>query len=148
MMPGSITITSTPKSLDLEPHRVGERLDRVLGRVIDATSGNVKRPPIDEMFTIFPEPLLAHLRQHEAAHRQQAEHVGVELGANALVGDRLDRARLAAAGVVDEHADRALGRLDRLHGSPPRPSSVTSSASVLQPFASRSASVSGRRAVA
>ena len=110
--------------------------------------GNVKRPPIERDVHDLAPALLAHPRQHEAAHRQQAEHVGVELGADALVGDRLDRARLAVARVVDEHADGALGLHDRVHGRRRDASSVTSSASVRQPLASSSASVSGRRAVA
>jgi hypothetical protein len=64
--------------------------------------------------------LLAHLGQHEPAHRQQAEDVGVELGADALVGYGLDRAGLAVARVVDQHADGALRRLDRLDGGAAR----------------------------
>ena len=107
--------------LDLEPHRVGQRLDRVLGRVVDAAAREREAPAHRRDVHDLAPALLAHLRQHQTAHRQQAEHVGVELGANALVGDRLDRARLAVAGVVDEHADRTLGRLDRLHRGPPRP---------------------------
>jgi hypothetical protein len=54
--------------------------------------------------------LLAHARQDQPGEGQRAEHVGFELGAHALVGDRLDGSRLAVAGVVDQHADRALGR--------------------------------------
>ena len=59
---------------------------------------------------------LPHLGEDGTAHAEQAEDVGVELGAHALVRDRLDRTRLAVAGVVDQHADGALGLLDRRHG--------------------------------
>ena len=57
-----------------------------------------------------PAPALAaHARQRELAHPDQAEDVGLELAADRVEVDRLDRARLAVAGVVHEHADRALG---------------------------------------
>ena len=50
--------------------------------------------------------------------RTSAEDVGLELAAHVVHGDRLDRARLAVAGVVDEHADRAVLGLD-LRRRPP-----------------------------
>ena len=63
-------------------------------------------------------------------------------------GNGLDGAALAVAGVVHEHADRALGLLDASTAVRIEASSVTSSASVTQPSSARSSIDSTRRAVA
>ena len=96
----------------------------------------------------MPQRLAAHSRQGELAHPDEPEHVRLELAAHHVERNVLDRARLAVAGVVDEHSDRALGLLHRADRGRIEASSVTSSASMRQPFSCRSAIDSGRRAVA
>ena len=44
------------EALDLVAQRVGDRLDRVLGRVVETTAREDELPPIEEMFTIRPKP--------------------------------------------------------------------------------------------
>ena len=50
---------------------------------------------------------LAHRRQHRLGHGDQAEHIGLELGAIALLVRLLDRGEVAIARVVDEHVEAA-----------------------------------------
>ena len=133
---------------DLEAEGVGERLDRVLGRVVDAAAGEdelaAHRADVDDPALAG----LAHAGQHELAHPHQAEDVGLELPADAVHRDRLDRAALAVAGVVDQGADRAVGSstsatalaIELLVGDVERQR--------LAPAAFRSSIASGLRAVA
>ena len=73
------------------------------------------------MFTILPAALAAHPGQDELAHPQQPEDVGLELAPDARPSGTVSTApALAVAGVVDQHADRALGLLDRVDGGPHR----------------------------
>ena len=100
---------------DLEAQRVRQRLDRVLARVVEPAAGEgqpaAHRGDVDDA----ARALRPHAGQHELAHAEQAEHVGLELAPGGVHGDRLHRARLAVAGVVDEHAHGALGLLHRGH---------------------------------
>jgi hypothetical protein len=100
------------EALDLEAQRVADRLDRVLGRVVEAAArkgevgthrGDVHDPP---------GALRAHRGEHELAHPHEAEDVGLELAADHVERDALDRPRLAVAGVVDQRADGAVLGLD------------------------------------
>ena len=70
--------------------------------------------------------------RHELGHPDQAEDVGLELAADLELDDST-APRLAVAGVVDEHADRALGRSTVSTAARIEASSHTSSASVLHP---------------
>ena len=110
------------EGLDLEAQRVGDRLDRVLGRVVEAAAREDELPAhrgqVDDLAPALP----AHPGQHELAQAHEAEHVGLELVAHLVHRDRLDRAGLAVAGVVDEHADRAVLAL-----RPPRPRRASTS---------------------
>src|SRR6185295_18999918 len=104
----------------LEAERVGERLDRMLGPVVGAAAGECElaahRADIDD-----PAPALtAHAGKDELAHAHQPEDVGLELRLEALRRERLDSARLAVAGVVDQYAHGSLGVLDRGYGRPHR----------------------------
>ena len=77
--------------------------------------GNVKLAPIELMFTIRPwrcsrMPGITS----SLADPEQPEDVGLELPADILGGDGLDRSRLGVAGVVDQHADSALLGADAL----------------------------------
>jgi hypothetical protein len=51
---------------------------------------------------------------------ERCEDVGLELGANALARNRLDRPGPAVARVVDQHADGALRLPDGVDGRAPR----------------------------
>ena len=98
---------------DLEAQRVADRLERVLGRVVEAAAGErevrAHRADVDDLAAA----LRAHAGQHELRQAHEAEDVRLELAAHLVDADRLDRARLRVAGVVDEHADGAVLGLDR-----------------------------------
>jgi len=55
---------------------------------------------------------LTHDRQHRLGHLQQAEYIGLELGADVFLARLLEEAEMAVARVVDQHIDpaEALGR--------------------------------------
>ena len=78
----------------------------------------------------------------------QAEHVGLELPANLVERHRLDGARLAVAGVVDQHADGALGLGHRVDGGAHRGLVGHVEGERLAALLGESAIVSGLRAVA
>ena len=71
----------------------------------------MKCPPIDQTFTTSPA-LAPHPRQHELRSRTRPKTLVSNCGAR-RPSDRLDRAGLAVAGVVDQRADRAVLGLDR-----------------------------------
>ena len=109
-----------PEALDLEAQRVRDRLDRVLGGVVDPAAGE-HEPPAHRADVDDPPVMLApHPRQHQLAHPDEAEHVRLELAADLLHRDVLDRPGLAVAGVVHERANRALVLLDAGDGGPHR----------------------------
>ena len=96
------------EAADLEAQRVGDRLHRVLARVVVAGAGEGEAPAHRGDVDDLAPALRAHRREHELAHADEAEDVRLELRADLLERDGLDRARLAVAGVVDQHADRAV----------------------------------------
>jgi hypothetical protein len=104
------------EAAQLEAQRVGDRLQRVLARVVVAAAGKRKpaahRADVDDLAPV----LGTHLSQHQLGEAHGPEDVGLELAPNGLQRNGLDRSALAVAGVVDEHPDRALGLLDRLDG--------------------------------
>jgi hypothetical protein len=98
------------------PKRVRQRLDRVLGRVVGAASGEdelaAHRADVDD-----PSAAGApHPREHQLAHAHEPEHVGLELRPQGWHRQRLERAGLAVAGVVDQRPDRAVLCFDRGDG--------------------------------
>jgi len=99
------------ESLNLEAHRVRDRLHRVFRGVIGAAAGkgqlSAHRADIDDAAPACP----AHAGKDELAHPNQAEDVGLELPADVVKGNRLDRPGLGVSGVVDQHADRPFGLL-------------------------------------
>ena len=101
----------------LEAQRVGERLHRVLGRVVDAAAREgelaAHRADVHDPPAALRGACPAAPAGTSAAGRRRWSRTG---GARSSIGTRLDRAALAVAGVVDERADRALGLLDRRHG--------------------------------
>ena len=101
-----------PERLDLDPQGVAEGLHGVLRRVVVAPERKghpaAHRAEVDDAAAAGG----AHPGQHELAHPRQAEDVGLEHGPHLVHVDLLDRAVLAVAGVVDEGADGAVGRLD------------------------------------
>jgi hypothetical protein len=86
----------------------------VLRRVVNAPAREgelaAHRADVDDP----PLALAAHPGEDQLAHPDQAEDIGLELTADALDRDGLDRPRLAVAGVVDEGPNRPIGRLDRV----------------------------------
>jgi hypothetical protein len=84
----------------------------MLGRVIEAAprEGELAAHRAD-VHDLSPS-LVAHSGQHQLRQPHEAEHVRVELAAHLLGRDLLDRAALAVAGIVDEHAHGSLGVLD------------------------------------
>ena len=114
--PGSIRITSTPKFAHLPAHRVADRLDRELRAVVDAAAGEHEPAAHRRDVHDLAEALAAHAGQDELAHPQQAEDVRLELAPDLVHRHLLDGPGLAVAGVVDQHADRALRLLDRADG--------------------------------
>ena len=105
-----------PKTRDFEPERVRQRLERVLGRVVDtaARKGQTTshRADVDDP-SLSPG---AHAGQHQLRESDEAEHVGLELAADARNRDQFDRARLTVTGVVDENPDTSGLGHDRGHG--------------------------------
>ncbi|GAA2784821.1 hypothetical protein GCM10020219_065420 [Nonomuraea dietziae] len=65
----------------------------------------------------MPRALLAQVGQRGLDHPHRAEQVGLQLVAQVLLGQLLDRAHLGVAGVVDDDVEAAevfLGPLDAL----------------------------------
>ncbi len=97
----------------LEVQRLGDGLDRVLRRRVDAgerpghEAGD--RADVDD----HAAALLAHDRDHGPHDPQQPEHVGVELHEHLVVAAFLDRPAQLDAGVVDADVD-ASGPFDDL----------------------------------
>ena len=57
-----------------------------------------------------------HARQHRPGQREEAEHVGVELGTDLGLVALLDARLVAVARVVDQHVDAPEATFGRLHG--------------------------------
>jgi hypothetical protein len=91
---------------------LGQAFQRPLAGAIDAGAGPDgqarNRGDIDDP----PRPTSAHGRQHGLQHRQRADDIGLELGADLVERGLLDRSDQAVAGVVDQDVDLA---------GPPRP---------------------------
>ena len=65
---------------------------------------------------MWPLRLLAQIRQRGLGDPQRAEHVRLDLVAGVLLGQLLDEAELAVAGVVDDDVqapEMVVGLLDR-----------------------------------
>ena len=96
-----------PRQLD--PQRVGDRLDRVLGGAVGrrvghhhfaADRGDEHDPPLRP----------AQRRQQGARERHRAEDVDLELAAQLVAGEDLHRAAGADPGVVDERIQASARR--------------------------------------
>ncbi len=82
--PGSSSIDVDAEAAHLEAQRVGDRLQRVLGRVVAAAAGE-RQPPAHRADVDDPAPALrAHLRQHQLREAHEPEHVRLELAAHGL----------------------------------------------------------------
>ena len=104
------------EALHLEPQRIADRLDCMLGCVV-GTSARERQLAAHRAEVHDPARALpAHARQDQLAHADQPEHVRLELPPHVIEVERLDRTRLAVAGVVDKHSDGALCLLDGGHG--------------------------------
>lgn len=106
-----------PERCHLHGERFTDAGDRELRRAVQADAGLAleTRPGTDVHQP--PGPLLAHDGQHGTGDIDQAEDVEVEQRPGLRVGDLLQRAEQAAAGVVDQDVDApepVHGGLDRL----------------------------------
>src|SRR5207302_11136435 len=97
------------EAADLEAKRVADRLDRVLGRVVEAAAREREAPSHRADVDDLAPALAAHAWQHELRKAHEPEYVRVELAAHLVERYFLDRPALAVAGVVHENADGALG---------------------------------------
>ena len=80
------------------------------------TFWNAVMPPIDDTWMMWPLRCARRIRQRGLGDPQRAEHVGLDLVARLGLGELLDEAELAVAGVVDddvEPAEVVVGLLDR-----------------------------------
>ncbi len=75
---------------------------RVIARAREAAEAR-HRGDVDDVAA----PLPAHHGQHGARHGEEAEDVGLELGADLLRHALLDGGQVAVAGVVHQHVDAA-----------------------------------------
>src|SRR5207253_2267707 len=122
----------------LEAERVAERLHGVLGGVVEGAARE-REPPAHRGEVHDPAPALAaHTREDELGETDQAEDVGLELAAHLGHRDLLEGALLAVPGIVDQHADRTLGALDRLDRAPHRDLVAHASATAGSPCLTRS----------
>ena len=105
-----------PERSDLLGQRLGQALDREFCGVVVADAGKADEAALRRDIDDRARLLSPHQRQHGAGDRGEAEHVGLEHGADVLVFALFDRRQITVAGVVDEHVDAAeflLCRLDR-----------------------------------
>ena len=104
--------TALPMQVHAQP--VGERLQRGLGRRVDrAVGGRSRLPAIDPVNTMWPMLRLHHARQHRTSSTCTAARRLMSINASATAAfDCCSRAEIADdAGVVDEHVDLELARL-------------------------------------
>ncbi len=83
--------------------------------MVEAPAGERQAPAHRADVHDLAPALGAHPGQHHLGQRDRAEHVRLELPPHGLQRNLLDRAALRVAGVVDEHADGALGALDLIN---------------------------------
>ena len=108
MRPGSITITSTPKPRTSKRRASESASTACLVAWYAPPPGNVSRPPIEDTLTILPQRW-ARIPGSTSWHMRTRPNTLVSNWRAELVHrDRLHGARLAVAGVVDEHAHGAL----------------------------------------
>ncbi len=69
------------------------------------TFWNAVIPPIDDTWMMCPLRWARRIRQRGLGHPQRAEHVGLDLVARLLLGQLLDEAEVAVAGVVDDDVE-------------------------------------------
>ena len=105
-----------PERPYLAGQRFGQAFDGEFGRVVVANAGKAHEPALRGQVDDVAAAACTHARQHRLGHRDQAEHVGLELRAYLVVLALLDRGHVAVACVVDEHVDRAELRLGLLDG--------------------------------
>lgn len=91
---------------DLFVQRFAEALDGELGGGVGALAGENGRDAFErgDLHDVAGA-LAAQLRQCRPGHVEHAEDVGLELPAQLVVGDLLERAEQAIAGVVDHDVD-------------------------------------------
>jgi hypothetical protein len=94
-----------PEPADLHPQRVGDGLDGVLGGVVGAAARERQPPAHRGDVDDRARAGLAHPRQHELGEAQETEHVGLELAADRVHRQRLERTRERVARVIDQHVD-------------------------------------------
>src|SRR5207253_1731247 len=86
----------------------------VLGGVVEGAARERESPAHRGEVHDAAPALAAHAGENELRQPDEAEDVGLELAAHLGHRHLLEGALLAVAGIVDQHADRALGALDRL----------------------------------
>ena len=74
-------------------------------------------PSTEEQNTIAPLPALPHRRDHARGQIVPAEHIGLELGAEHVAPDVLQRARLAVPAIVEQRVEPAVSCLEHMLGS-------------------------------
>jgi hypothetical protein len=104
IVPGSTIATCMPERRELEPERVGHRLERELRHRVRAEERQRRRPPIEPIRTTRPRRAAA--RQERLEHAQLADDVDVELPRQLVGGQELERRAIAMPAL--RRARRAL----------------------------------------
>ena len=95
-----------PPRPHLHAQRVGERLQRELGRGVGAYEGR-GHAPADRAHVDDAPSRDAEQRQHRLGHRDLADHVDLQLAAEISEGQELERPRHHDAGIVHEAGEPA-----------------------------------------
>src|SRR5450631_1536560 len=96
-----------PEPGDLLRERLGQPLQRPLGRVIGADGGEGTDAADARYLDDVPGALGPHDRQGGLGDPESAEDIRLQLGADLLLGELLDRAEVPVAGVVDHNLESA-----------------------------------------
>jgi hypothetical protein len=100
---------------DLGGEGLAERLERPLRRVVDADVRERADPADARHLQDVARSLRAEVGHRGLGDEQGAEHVGVELRPGLGLGDLLDHAELAVAGIVDDDVEPAVAVVGVLH---------------------------------
>ncbi len=119
--PGSIRVTWMPKPATSCGQRLREALERPLRRVVGADQRERRDAADRRHLQDVAGALLAQERQRRLRHPHRAEDVGLHLVAELLLGQLLDEAEVAVAGVVDDDVEPAEVRVRLLRRPRSRP---------------------------
>ena len=106
--PGSITITWMPHGRSSSRSVSLSASTACFDAAYGPMNGRALRPAIEPMLTTRPGPR-RRAGQQRLRHRQLADHVDLELAAQLVERDELERDRDRDAGVVDEPVQRLVG---------------------------------------